>query len=904
MNGEGTSSAPDANSEKSQNKPSLPGRLWKWIDRRTGADKVLRNSLDEPVPGGARFAYVFGSGLLFIFLSQIITGLCLALYYVPSPLNAHSSVAYIVKEVAAGSFLRSLHSYGSTAMLVVLLLHFLQTLLYGSYKGKRELLWIAGCALALLVLGMAFTGYFLSWDQSAYAAGGVGTDIVGEVPFIGNRLRLLLQGGAMLGALTLSRFYVLHVLIIPGLIFSGIAIHIFLFRKAGAAGPVSEDPIKPKLPTEAFYPKQVLIDMTFVLAVMGVLGMLAHFVPVMLGSEADPANTRFIPRPEWYFLPMFQWLKYWKGWSTVIGAFIIPAILIGLVFLLPFMDRGLERRPWRRPIPVGGVLIILVGLLWLGMTSRLDDSRDATVAAQLAEQDQQEHAYFYSAFKPYSTPSPSVAVASTSEDPTVAQGKGIFDSHGCSGCHGESGGGAIGPSLKHITAQYPPAQLTALLKAPRANMTAAGMVPLTLDSGQMTALVSYLGSLGGTSAASAAAPPASGSTSPEPGPDVAAGKPKAKAGSSSGDATVAAGKAIFDSNRCSGCHGQSGAGGVGPSLTHITTQYPPAQLTALLKTPRANMKAAGMVPLTLNPADMKALVSYLASLGGISAASAAAAPASGSSSEAPAKAKPDEKADPSKAASATIPPTSGSSSTVPTKAEPDATAEPSKAKAGSSSGGATVAAGKAIFDSNRCSGCHGQSGTGGVGPPLTHITTQYPPAQLTALLKAPRANMKAAGMVPLTLSAADMTALVSYLASLGGTAVAPVAASPASGSPSPAPAKAEPDAKAEPSKVASVAVPPASGSSSPAPAERDATTGSSRLNGEAIFKAHKCDSCHGTNGAGGTAPRIAGQNSSYLANQLMRFRAGDRTSDSEMASIAKQLDRQQIRAAAAFLASQ
>jgi ubiquinol-cytochrome c reductase cytochrome b subunit len=904
LNSEGTSSGPDANSEKSQSKPSLPGRLWKWIDRRTGADKILRNSLDEPVPGGARFAYVFGSGLLFIFISQIITGLCLALYYVPSPLNAHSSVAYIVKEVAAGSFLRSLHSYGSTAMLVVLLLHFLQTLLYGSYKGKRELLWIAGCVLALLLLGMAFTGYFLSWDQSAYAAGGVGTDIVGEVPFIGNRLRMLLQGGAMLGALTLSRFYVLHVLIIPGLIFSGIAVHIFLFRKAGAAGPVTEDPVKPKLPTEAFYPKQVLIDMTFVLVVMGVLGMLAHFVPVMLGSEADPANTRFIPRPEWYFLPMFQWLKYWKGWTTVIGAFIIPAILIGLFFLLPFMDRGLERRPWRRPIPVGGVLIILVGLLWLGMTSRLDDSRDATVAAQLAEQDQQEHAYFYSAFKPYSTPSPSGAVASTSEDPTVAQGKGIFDSHGCSGCHGESGGGAIGPSLKHITAQYPPAQLTALLKAPRANMTAAGMAPLTLDPGQMAALVSYLSSLGGTSAASAAAPPASGSTSPEPGPDVAAGTPKAKAGSSSGDATAAAGKAIFDSNRCSGCHGQGGGGGVGPSLTHITTQYPPAQLTALLKAPRANMKAAGMVPLTLNAADMKALVSYLASLGGTAPASAAAATAPGSSSPVPAKAEPDLKTESSKAASAAVPPASGSSSTAPPKAEPDAKAEPSKAKAESSSGDATAAAGKAIFDSNRCSGCHGQSGGGGVGPSLTHIITQDPPPQLTALLKAPRANMKAAGMVPLTLSATDMTALVSYLASLGGTAVASVAASPASGSPSPAPAKVEPHAKAEPSKAASVAVPPAAGSSSPAPAERDATTGSSKLNGEAIFKAHKCDSCHGTNGAGGTAPRIAGQNSSYLANQLMRFRAGDRASASEMTSIAKQLDREQIRAAAAFLASQ
>src|ERR1019366_2646893 len=323
-------------------------------------------------------------------------------------------------------------------------------------------------------------------------------------------------------------------------------------------------------------------DMTFVLVVMGVLGMLAHFVPIMLGPEADPANTRFIPRPEWYFLPMFQWLKYWEGWSTVIGAFIIPAILIGLLFLLPFMDRDLERRPWRRPIPVGGVLIVLGGLLWLGMTSRLNDSRDATVAAQLAEQSQQEHAYFYSAFQPYSAPLPSENVASISPDTTVAQGKGIFDSRGCSGCHGESGGGAIGPALTHISDKFPPAQLTALLKAPRANMKAAGMVPLTLDAGEMKSLVSYLSSLGGTSAASAAAPPASASSSPAP----AKAKPtselsKAKAGSSAGNTTAAGGKAIFHSHGCSGCHGETGSGAVGPSLKHIGTKYPPTKLTAL-----------------------------------------------------------------------------------------------------------------------------------------------------------------------------------------------------------------------------------------------------------------------------------------------------------------------------------
>ncbi len=316
---------PHGNAESGAGRPTWYRRLWTWIDQRTGADRVLRRSLDEPIPGGARFAYVFGSALLFIFVSQVVTGICLALYYAPSPMTAHASVAYIIKEVAAGAFLRSLHSYGSSAMIVVLLLHFLQTFLYGAYKGKRELLWISGCTLSLLVLGMAFTGYLLSWDQNAYSAGSVGTDIVGQVPFIGENLRLLLRGGSKMGALTLSRFYVLHILVIPGLIFSLIAVHIALFRKAGAAGPANEDPVTPHLPAQMFYPRQVLIDMGFVLLVMGVLGMLAHFVPVTLGPEADPANTRYLPRPEWYYLPMFQWLKYWEGWRTVIGVFIIPA---------------------------------------------------------------------------------------------------------------------------------------------------------------------------------------------------------------------------------------------------------------------------------------------------------------------------------------------------------------------------------------------------------------------------------------------------------------------------------------------------------------------------------------------------------------------------------------------------
>src|SRR5580700_1507545 len=217
-----------------------------WVNRRTGLDALLRHTLDEPIPGGARLAYIFGSGLLFIFLSQIITGVFLALYYVPSADHAHTTVAYITKSVTAGSFLRSLHAYGASAMVVVLLLHLTQTYIYGAYKGRRELLWLSGCVLFALVLAMAFTGYLLPWDQRAYFATAVGTNAASEIPWIGESIKRLMRGGTEMGTLTVSRFFVAHVFLIPAFIFVLVASHIFLFRKAGAAGPVSEDPHNPK----------------------------------------------------------------------------------------------------------------------------------------------------------------------------------------------------------------------------------------------------------------------------------------------------------------------------------------------------------------------------------------------------------------------------------------------------------------------------------------------------------------------------------------------------------------------------------------------------------------------------------------------------------------------------------
>lgn len=467
-----------------------------WLNRRTGLDDLLRTALDEPIPGGARLAYIFGSGLLFIFLSQIITGVFLALYYVPSADHAHTTVAYITKAVTAGSFLRSLHSYGASAMVIVLLLHLSQTYLYGAYKGRRELLWISGCALFGLVLGMAFTGYLLPWDQRAYFATAVGTNAISEIPWIGESLTRFLRGGTEMGTLTLSRFFVAHVFLIPAFIFALVASHIFLFRRAGAAGPVSEDPYNPKQKAELFYPRQVLMDLSLTALLIVGLGVLAFFLPVQLGPAANPANAQYVPRPEWYYLPIFQWLKYWHGAASVIGILVIPTVLVIAVIALPFLDRSIERRPWKRPAAMGAYAFAIFTLVGLGLRSQYLDKHDPGVAQQLAKQKTEEEEYMRKPFEPELS-SASLAAANVAlADPLAAKGKTIFEAQSCNACHGDGGvGTAAAPALVGIAAKFTPGQLAELLKHPTAKMTAGGMSPIDLPPDDLRALIAYVESL-------------------------------------------------------------------------------------------------------------------------------------------------------------------------------------------------------------------------------------------------------------------------------------------------------------------------------------------------------------------------------------------------------------------------
>jgi ubiquinol-cytochrome c reductase cytochrome b subunit len=482
---------------KESNPPALsePG-VRAWLNRRTGLDALLRTALYEPIPGGARLAYVFGSALLFIFISQVITGVFLALYYVPSADHAHTTVAYITKTVTAGSFLRSLHAYGASAMIVVLLLHLSQTYIYGAYKGRRELLWLSGCILFALILGMAFTGYLLPWDQRAYFATAVGTNAASEIPWVGESLKRMMRGGTEMGTLTISRFFVAHVFLLPACVFALVASHILLFRQAGAAGPVNEDPYHPKQKPELFYPRQVLMDLSLTALLIIGLGLLCFFVPMQLGPPANPADAQYVPRPEWYYLPIFQWLKYWHGAASVVGILVVPTVLVAAVIALPFLDRGIERRPWKRPVAMGAYAFVLFALVALGLRSQYLDSHDPGVAQQLAKQKTEEDEYMRKPFDPELSSASLTAANVALADPLAAKGKTIFEAQSCNACHGDAGvGTAAAPALAGIAAKVSPDQLAQLFKHPTAKMSAGGMPPMDLPPDDFKALITYVESL-------------------------------------------------------------------------------------------------------------------------------------------------------------------------------------------------------------------------------------------------------------------------------------------------------------------------------------------------------------------------------------------------------------------------
>jgi ubiquinol-cytochrome c reductase cytochrome b subunit len=335
-----------------------------WLDSRTGVRTARGHLLDEPLPPGVGWWFVTGSILLMLLMVQFLTGVVLTFYYVPSPEFAYDSVRYIMERVTFGRVLRGLHFFGASFIVVAAVVHMLRVVALGSYKKPREVTWITGVILLLVILGFALSGYLLPWDQKAYWATTVTINIARSGPF-GEYISGLLQGGTTLGSLTLLRWYATHVFLLPGALIAFVVAHLYLMRRHGISGALRpvDGPSKP------FYPYHAIKDTIAGAIVFALLLTCAVVFQPPLDAIADPTDATYVPRPEWYFLSLFQLLKYFPGPLEPLATMVIPGLIVGLLFLLPFLDSHADRHPMKRPLVTGGFAVIgaaIIVLTYLG----------------------------------------------------------------------------------------------------------------------------------------------------------------------------------------------------------------------------------------------------------------------------------------------------------------------------------------------------------------------------------------------------------------------------------------------------------------------------------------------------------------------------------------------------------
>ncbi len=407
-----------------------------FLDERTGIKKLTAHLLDEPIRGGARWAYVFGSALLGSFLVQAVTGVALMTSYAPSDKTAWASVHFIQFQQAGGWLVRGLHHFGAQAMVLLLGAHLLQVSLFGAYRKPREVTWWLGLGLMALTLGFALTGYLLPWDQKGYWATRVATNIAGTVPVIGDATQRLLQGGPEYGSLTLTRFYTLHVVVLPALLVGLVAAHVALFRRHGVTPPAKADLSR----ADPFFPSQLFKDVIaalFVVSVVLVLTLRAHGAP--LDAPADPSSD-YPARPEWYFLALFQLLKYFHGPLEIVGTIVVPALVGTYFFALPLLDRsrpGSETTALRTRLkPLLPLFLVALGAVSLTVKAQADDAKDARFQKERAKADVRAAAAVKLAMDGVPPEGPLAMLARSPE----IRGPELFDKH-CGACHtlGEHG---------------------------------------------------------------------------------------------------------------------------------------------------------------------------------------------------------------------------------------------------------------------------------------------------------------------------------------------------------------------------------------------------------------------------------------------------------------------------------
>lgn len=487
-----------------------------WFDARLGISEVFMPMMRHPVPrqleGAEGWFYVFGSASLTFFLVQIITGIGLALVYVPAADKAYDSLLFLNYEQPLGWFLRALHYYAGSGMVVMLLVHMTQVFLHGAYKYPRELTWVLGVFLLCSTMGMFFSGQILRWDPDAYWGLAVAGSMAGRVPIIGPWIVDMLLGGPIIGGDSLSRFFTLHAFVIPGALMAFLAAHLWLVLRCGVSAPPVPGQVVDPATYDADYHKQlekdgvpflgdaILKDIIFsAIAVTVVVLIAAYLGPKGPTGPPDPALADANPRPEWPFLWLFGLLSLSPPAVETFIMLVFPVVVIGVLLLVPFLNNRGERAPSRRPVAVLSVIAIytaLAALSYEGATAPWSPKMNAWTADAI--------------------PARMVEGAS----PVELQGAIVFQYKNCRNCHALDGvGGFRGPDLSTIGAEMTRNQLIDQISngSPGGgNMPAYGK---QINPAEMDALVDFLVSLRPEGQLPAGAHDASLATAPELAPE-------------------------------------------------------------------------------------------------------------------------------------------------------------------------------------------------------------------------------------------------------------------------------------------------------------------------------------------------------------------------------------------------
>jgi len=537
-------------------------RLNAWLDNRTGIQTAVRNFLYEDIPASSGWHQVFGSVAIFLFLVQAFTGALLAFNYAPTPGDAYNSLRYILTELTAGRLIRGLHHWGASLMIVVVVLHMVQVFLYGAYKKPREATWIAGVVLLLVTLAYGLTGYLLPWDNRAYWGTVVATQIAGQAPVVGPYLSRLLGGGGAVGVVTFARFYGLHVLLLPPATLLLIGLHVYLVRKHGVA-PAPGDEL---VPAKKFYPQQVFKDTVAVAVAFFLLFAMAVAVRVPLEQLADPTDTAYTPRPEWYFLFLFQTLKLFSGPLEVVGSVVLPGLAVLVLILVPFIDRSRMVKVTRRFAAAAFVLLTAIG--WAGLTA---------AAVATTPQEPQTEAIDFSAPTDWMQLSPEEMA-----------GVAYFRQENCKSCHVVGGQGTpVGPDLTRTAIHKDAAWMIQHFKRPSIVRPGSSMPPIQLTDAQLNSLAAFLLKLNANNA-----------TALDNAPEFAT-----------------QGALVYQNNHCSGCHVVNGVGAkVGPPLNGLSKRESRGWVEEHFANPQKLVPDSIMPAYRLSPKDLQNLTSYLMAL--------------------------------------------------------------------------------------------------------------------------------------------------------------------------------------------------------------------------------------------------------------------------------------------------